>query len=61
MFCVSALLAVFFNTRNGIEYTKDILERYFEPEDWDCTRFSNNVYFGSSLQYQLGIIEKSGE
>lgn len=31
---------------NRVQYVQVILERYPEPEDWDCLRFSDEVHFG---------------
>lgn len=36
-------------------------EKYSQPKDWYCVRFSNKVHFGYSLQGKLHIICKLGE
>lgn len=39
------------NKKNKVKYAKYMLERYFNPENWNCVRFSNKVYFKQSSQH----------
>lgn len=47
--------------KNRIQFAESILARYPNREDWDCVRFSDEIYFGWGPQHHLHIICKSGQ